>query len=231
MSSTPSGREFVAYALSIGALELTPAGRKLKSGRISPYFFNAGLFYTAEATDHLALSYASAIDRADEDGQLSPDVIFGPAYKGIVIAASTASMLRFEFMGYNKIAWAHDRKEEKAHGDGGTLVGAPLKGKRVIIVDDVITDGKSKRDAVDRIRGAEGVSVACVIAFDRQERGADPADPRPSAVSFHEEFGIPVLAAATLEDLIQVLEEEPAVPGAAETLPLILKYRDQYGVG
>lgn len=229
MASTSSGREFVAYALSIGALELTPAGRTLKSGRLSPYFFNAGLFYTAEATDHLAMSYASAIDRTNKADQLGPDVIFGPAYKGIVIAATTASMLRYEFVGYDRIAWAHDRKEEKGHGDGGTLVGAPLKGKRVIIVDDVITDGKSKRDAVDRIRGAGGDPIACVIAFDRQERGTDPADPRPSAVSFQEEFGIPVLAAATLEDLIQVLEEGSAVPRSAEALPLILRYRDEFG--
>lgn len=231
MPSTQSGREFVSYALFIGALELIPEGRKLKSGRLSPYFFNAGLFYTAEATDHLAMSYASTIARADENDELVPDVIFGPAYKGIAIAVSTASMLRFEFVGYDKIAWAHDRKEEKDHGDGGVLVGAPLTEKRVIIVDDVITDGASKRGAVDCIRGAGGEPVACVIAFDRQERGADPSDPRPSAARFSEEFEIPVLAAATLEDLIQVLEEGPDFPKAAKTLPLILKYRDQYGVG
>lgn len=228
--STEAGREFVSYALSIGAIELLPDGRKLKSGRVSPYFFNAGRFYTAEATDHLAMSYASAIARSDENSELDPDVIFGLAYKGIVLAASTASMLRYEFVGYKGIAWAHDRKEEKDHGDGGILVGAPLNGKRVIIVDDVITDGASKRTAVDRIRGAVGEPVACVIAFDRQERGATPADPRPSTTVFQEEFGIPVLAAATLEDLIQVLEEGPAVPLGAETLPLILRYRDEHGV-
>lgn len=228
--STEGGREFVSYALSIRALELVPSGRKLKSGRLSPYFFNAGLFYTAEATDHLAMSYAGAIARADEGDELAPDVIFGPAYKGIVIAATTACMLRYEFTGYDKIAWAHDRKEEKDHGDGGTLVGAPLKGKRVIIVDDVITDGASKRVAVDCIQSAGGEPVACVIAFDRQERGADPSDPRPSAVRFSEEFGIPVLAAATLEDLIQVLEEGSDYPGAKEVLSQILAYKDQYGV-
>lgn len=230
MASTDTGREFVSYAISIGALELTPAGRKLKNGRVSPYFFNAGLFYTAVATDHLAMSYASAIVRADKNDGLSPDVIFGPAYKGIPIAVATASMLRYEFTGYSNIAWTHDRKEEKDHGDGGILVGAPLKEKRVIIVDDVITDGQSKRDAVVRIRGAGGVPVACVIAFDRQECGADSNDDRPSAVRFSEEFGMPVLAAATLEDLIRVLEEGAGIPGASETLPLIIAYKDQYGV-
>ncbi len=229
MASTKSGREFVSYALSIGALELVPAGRTLKSGRSSPYFFNAGLFYTAEAMGRLAMSYAEAIARADEDDALMPDVIFGPAYKGIVLAAMTAHMLAAEFTGYDGIAWAHDRKEEKGHGDGGILVGAPLQGKRVIIVDDVITDGASKRGAVDRIQGAGGKPVACVIAFDRQERGADPKDPRPSAERFQEEFDIPVLAAATLEDLIEVLEQGPAVPKGAETLPLILRYRDEFG--
>lgn len=227
--STEAGRAFVTYALSIGAIKLIPAGITLKSGRLSPYFFNSGLFYMAEATEALATTYAEAISLADERGKLKPNVIFGPAYKAIPIAVMTACILRHE--GYDGIAWAHDRKEEKDHGDGGILVGAPLSGKRVIIVDDVITDGKSKRTAVDRIRGAGGEPVACVIAFDRQERGNDPNDPRPSSARFQEEFGIPVLAAATLDDLIQVLEEGPAVPLAAETLPLILQYRDQYGVG
>lgn len=132
MASTKSGREFVSYALSIGALELVPAGRKLKSGRWSPYFFNAGLFYTAESTDCLAKSYADVIALANKDNALMPDVIFGPAYKGIVLAAMTARMLWCRW-NYPEIAWAHDRKEEKSHGDGGILVGAPLQGKRVII--------------------------------------------------------------------------------------------------
>ena len=229
-TSTEAGRKFVAYALSIGALELVPQGRVLKSGRLSPHFFNSGLFIRSIDLEHLGMAYAETIVSADDNDELMPGVIYGPAYKGIPLAVATAMMLRYEFVGYEEIGIAYNRKEAKDHGEGGVLIGSPLQDKRVVIADDVITDGASKREAVDTIHSHGGQSVACVIAFDRQERGKDVHDPRSAAQAFSEDYGIPVLAAATLDDLIQVLEEGPAVPLGAETLPLILAYRDQYGV-
>lgn len=232
--STEAGREFVQYALYIGALELLPNGRTLKSGRLSPYFFNSGLFNTGQALSHLGEAYASAIQLADRDDALRPDVIFGPPYKGIPLAVVTACVLSGEAMKYEDVAWAFNRKEAKAHGEGGTIVGADLNRKRVIIVDDVITDGASKREAGENILTSGGEPVACVIAFDRQERGGDPEDSRSAAQVFYDTYGIPVIAAANLDDLIEVLQggvflDGSVIPLAKETLPLILAYREQYG--
>lgn len=219
---------FVRYALDLGALTLYPdEGRKLKSGRLSPYFFNSGLFSTAASIDQLAGAYVNTIE-AHYDEDTLPDVIFGPAYKGIQIATMVAYLLSLGQINYDP-GIAFNRKEAKDHGEGGVLVGSDLAGKRVLIVDDVITDGASKREAVELIRTAGGIPIGCVIAFDRQERGSDERDPRSAALRFQEEFGIPVYAAATLDDLILLLEEGPGFPGASEVLPKILVYRDQYG--
>ncbi len=228
--STEAGRKFVEYALSIGALELLPNGRPLKSGRISPYFFNSGLFNTGQSIGHLAQAYAAAIIEADGEEQAPPEVIYGPPYKGIPLAVMVAAVLSGKAERYRDIAWAFSRKETKDHGEGGLLVGANLKELRVVIADDVMTDGATKGEAVKFIEEQGGFPIACVIAFDRQERGNDVNDPRAAAQVFAEKYGIPVLAAATFDDLIQVLEEGPAVPLGAETLPLILRYRDEYGV-
>lgn len=223
-----SAQNFVHYALGIGALMLYPdEGRKLKSGRLSPYFFNSGLFSTAASIDQLAGAYVNAIEEHYDGGTL-PDVIFGPAYKGIQIATMVAYLLSLGQADYDP-GIAFNRKEAKDHGEGGVLVGRSLAGKRVLIVDDVITDGASKREAVEIIRAAGGTPIGCVIAFDRQERGTEEGDTRSAAQRFQEDFGIPVYAAAALDDLILLLEEGPDFPGASATLPKILAYKDQYG--
>ena len=214
--STVAGRRFVAYSLRIGAMELIPEGRKLKSGRLSPYFFNAGLFNTGEALRELAAAYAAAIK------PLSPEVIFGPAYKGIPIAVSIA----FELGG--NVGWAFNRKEAKDHGEGGIIVGHSLTGKRVVAGDDVITTSLTARELVKIVRGAGGELVGYSIAFDRQERGT-AEDGRSGAAQVAEEFGIPVIAASALDDLVVVLDDLSSQK-AKDALKRILDYRAQFGV-
>lgn len=212
---------FIAYALGLGAIELLPNGRQLKSGRISPYFFNSGLFNTGESLTNLSKGYA-----ATWEGMQCPEVIFGPAYKGIPLATATA-----QAMGGN-IGYAFNRKEAKDHGEGGTIVGSSLAGKSVLIVDDVMTTGTSSGEAVEIIRANGGVPIGCVIAFDRQERGKDSTN---SAVQeFEKNYGVPVRAAATLSDLIGFLSEtasnQHAEPEVGVILGKILAYKNEYGV-
>lgn len=213
--------EFIAYALSIGALELLPEGRTLKSGRISPYFFNSGLFNTGGTIAKLSIAYASAI----QDGTALPHVIFGPAYKGIPLAVATSIALG------GNIEYAFNRKELKRHGEGGIIVGASLKGKTVKIVDDVMTTGGSCGEAVEIIRADEGIVTGCVIAFDRQERGITGVD--SAVIQFEEKYGVPVRAAATLADLIALLTRNATETGSEQMkdiLEKILAYRNKYGV-
>lgn len=217
---TSSAENFIAYALSIGALELLPEGRELKSKRISPYFFNSGLFNTGDSITQLATAYASAAL------EFSPDVIFGPAYKGIPLAVAVAQAIGGD------VGYAFNRKEAKDHGEGGIIVGASsLTGKRVLIVDDVMTTGTSSGEAVEIIRAHGGIPIAAVIAFDRQERSKDGT---LSAVQeFEEKYQIPVRASATLAGLIAFLQSQPAESGDdenGEILEKIISYQNQYGV-
>jgi orotate phosphoribosyltransferase len=224
-----AAREFVAYALSIGAIKFEPEYPdkwfQTKIGRHSPYFFNSGLFCSARDLYEMAQAYLAVVEAHLTEEEL-PDVIYGPAYKGIQIADGLASAL-FDLNDYNP-GVAFNRKEAKDHGEGGLLVGANMQGRRVLLVDDVITSGKSKHEALGFIRGAGGVPIGCVIAFDRQEVGEDGT--LSAAQEFTQMTGLPIYAAATLDDLIRELEEGPAVPGGAEALPHILAYKDQYGV-
>ena len=216
----------VRYALAIGALELVPEGRKLKSGRVSPYFFNSGLFNTGEALSELAEAYDFT-----EKIPWSTDIIFGPAYKGIPLAATVATAI-WKKHGV-KICFAFNRKEAKGHGEKGIIVGHPLVGKRVCIVDDVMTTGTSSGEAVDIIRANGGIPIACAIAFDRQERGNNT---ELSAVQeFEHNYDIPVYSATTLADLIFVLEKDaesnsPTIPNSKEFLRKILAYQNEYGI-
>lgn len=219
---------FIRYAHAIGALEFLPEGRTLKSGRISPYFFNSGLFNTGEALSTLAEGYAAAAfgySTPGSVGNFRPDVIFGPAYKGIPLATALAQAMGGD------IGYAFNRKEAKDHGEGGIIVGASLEGKKVLIVDDVMTTGTSSGEAVEIIRANGGLPIGCVIAFDRQERGKES---ELSAVQeFMRNYEIPVRAAATLSDLIGLMERTPAEGGddeIGEMLEKIRAYSKEYGV-
>ena len=167
----------------------------LKSGRQSPYFFNMGALHTGAATQQLAERYADCI----ESHALAFDLIFGPAYKGIPIAVATAEALARRG---RDIGWAFNRKEEKAHGEGGRFVGAAVAG-RVLLVDDVLTAGTAVREAVDLIRGAGAAIAGVVIALDRQERAADGVT---AVAALQESLQVPVVSILKLQDVIDYLD-------------------------
>lgn len=193
----------------------------LKSGRRSPYFFNAGLFNSGALLSGLAACYADAIAAHG----LAFDLLFGPAYKGIPLA--TAVACEFAQRGQD-LPVAFNRKEAKAHGEGGTLIGAPLEGRRVLVVDDVITAGSAIREALGLIRGGGGVPAGIVIALDRQE-AVDPAVSRRSAAqTVAEEHGLPVIAVATLDDLLAFAGETADLVSERSRL---LAYRAEFGSG
>ncbi|KAL2208862.1 orotate phosphoribosyltransferase [Sarocladium strictum] len=181
---------------------------ELKSKRISPYFFNAGLFHTARLAGAIATAFAKCIAEAQKSDGLEFDIIFGPAYKGIPLSSAIAVKLG-ELVPENldNVSYSFDRKEAKDHGEGGNIVGAPLKGKRVLIVDDVITAGTAKREAIDKIRKEGGIVVGIVVALDRMEKlpaaDGDDSKPAPSAIGeLRKEFNIPILSILTLDDII-----------------------------
>jgi orotate phosphoribosyltransferase len=206
---------FIELALEVGVLKFGQF--KLKSGRISPYFFNSGLFNTGYAAAKLARYYAAA---AAASG-IAFDMLFGPAYKGIPLVALTAAALA-EHEGMDH-PWCFNRKEAKDHGEGGTIVGAPLDG-RVLIVDDVITAGTAIRESVEVIRHAGATPVGVLIALDRQERGQGEL----SAVQEVERnYGLKVTSIISLSDLVQHLEADTEL---GRHLPLVTDYRQRYGV-
>lgn len=228
------GIDFVRYTLSIGALELVPNGRQLKSKRISPYFFNTGLFNTGSTAGRLAASYAEMLYQAQQDLRLASDsfdVVFGPAYKGVPLAVSIAIALSAKYpSGFGNIGFAFNRKEEKDHGEGGIIVGASLAGRRAVIVDDVMTSGKSSNEAVSITRIQGGTVVGAALAFDRMERGVDESG-LSATQAFTKNYGAPVFAVATLDDLIAHLQVCAAdYQGGVEALPRILAYKEEYGV-
>ena len=218
-------QDFVAFAVEAGVLRFGEF--KTKAGRLSPYFFNAGLFDVGAKLGRLAQFYAR---RLLAEG-IEFDMIFGPAYKGITLAAATA--IELARLGHN-LPYAYNRKEAKDHGEGGSLVGARLSG-RVLIIDDVISAGTSVRESIAMIGAAGATPVAVAIALDRQERAtlATPdgvRDADHSAVQFvQRELGLAVSAIATLGDLLQYLAGE-ADPALTHHLPRVRAYRDRYGV-
>jgi orotate phosphoribosyltransferase len=189
----------------------------LKSGRQSPYFFNMGRLDSGAALAQLGRAYAAAL----EDSGLRIDMLFGPAYKGIALAAATAIALAEHHA--RDVPWAYNRKEAKDHGEGGLLVGAPLRG-RVLIVDDVMTAGTAVRESLALIRqhGAEPAGV--LIALDRQERGLGE---RSAAQEVAADHGIPVIAITGLDDLLAFAGERPELAGEHARL---MAYRERYGV-
>jgi orotate phosphoribosyltransferase len=206
--------EFVEFA--IASKVLCFGEFKTKAGRMSPYFFNAGLFNDGEKLKKLGEFYAKAI----VDSGIAFDVLFGPAYKGIPLAASIAIALAG--MGRN-VPFAYNRKEAKDHGEGGTVVGAELKG-RVLIVDDVISAGTSVRESVELIRAADAEAAGVVIALDRMERGTGD---KSAVQEVREQFGMPVVAVVTLENLVEFLGRDA---DRQQELQAVARYRAQYGV-
>lgn len=196
---------------------------KTKAGRLSPYFFNAGEFNDGARLSALGRYYAKAL----QESGIQFDMLYGPAYKGITLAAATAIALAND--GIN-VPYAYNRKEAKDHGEGGVLVGAPVKG-RVVIVDDVISAGTSVRESVNLIRGAGAEPAAVLIALDRMERSGNAVDiGEQSAVqSVEQEFGLPVIAIANLAGLMSFLTSSSDAQ-LTNYLPAVKAYREKYGI-
>ncbi|NCF11133.1 MAG: orotate phosphoribosyltransferase [Gammaproteobacteria bacterium] len=207
-------REFIRFAIASQVLRFGTF--TLKSGRESPYFFNAGLFASGGTLARLGRYYAAAI----VESGIGFDMLFGPAYKGIPLASTAAVALADHHD--RDLPYAFNRKEAKDHGEGGVIVGAPLAG-RVLIIDDVISAGTSVRASLELIEAAGAEAAGVAIALDRQERGTGAL----SAVQQVErEYGLPVAAIVRLEQLVEFLDEDPAM---AEPLAAIQAYRERYG--
>ncbi len=216
-------RTFIDLALSRNALRF--GSFKLKSGRDSPYFFNAGLFNDGEAIAVLGKCYAAALTRSG----LQFDMLFGPAYKGIPLATTTAVALAEHH--HRSVPWAFNRKEAKDHGEGGNIVGSPLSG-RVLIVDDVITAGTAIRESVDIIRAAGAIPAGVALALDRQERGQGA---KSAVQEVSEQFGLQCVSILTLAGLIETFTQAPGQnPGdtvriSHEQIAALREYQRQWG--
>ncbi len=219
--------EFIRFAHKSDVLRFGEF--KLKSGRVSPYFFNAGLFSDGLKLGALAEFYARTLLDAERKGRIAFDMLFGPAYKGITLASATAvALARHE----RNVAFAFNRKEAKDHGEGGVIVGAPLAG-RVVIVDDVISAGTSVRESVDLIRAAGAEPAGVLIALDRRERGGDAerVTARSAVQEVEQDMGIPVVSIAGLEDVLAFLDSgTEAATALADHRQPIADYRARYGV-
>lgn len=208
-------REFIEFAVQRGVLRFGEF--TLKSGRVSPYFFNAGLFDSGLALAKLGRFYAQAL----EEQGLSYDLLFGPAYKGIPLAATTAVALAEHHQ--RDVPWCFNRKEAKEHGEGGSLVGAPLAGN-VVIVDDVITAGTAIREVMQIIQAQGAQAAAVLIALDRQERGTGTL----SAIQEVErDFNIPVISIVSLQQVLEYLAQSTELK---QHLPAVERYREKYGI-
>lgn len=208
-------RDFIHFAIQQNVLKFGEF--TLKSGRTSPYFFNAGLFSSGQSLSALGSFYAQALKK----GQIDYDILFGPAYKGIPLASATAIALARDFQ--QDVPYAFNRKEAKDHGEGGNIVGTPLAGK-IMIIDDVITAGTAIREVIDIIRqqGAEPAGV--LVALDRQEKGKGEL----SAIQEVErDYQIPVTSIVRLEHLLEFLNTDSRY---SEHLPTVAKYRETYGI-
>lgn len=213
--NTDLQRQFIEFAIERQVLRFGEF--TLKSGRISPYFFNAGLFNTGSALAQLGRFYAHAVMAS----QLEFDMVFGPAYKGIPLASALVVALADEYG--RDVPFAFNRKEAKDHGEGGSLVGAPLTG-RVLVIDDVISAGTSVRESAKLIADAGAQLAGVAIALDRQERGEGE---RSAVQEVQERFGVPVVSIASLESLIDYLGHDPAL---MDKLDAVKAYRARYGI-
>ena len=222
MSSNNSNQDnFIRFALEAKVLSFGEF--KTKAGRLSPYFFNAGEFNDGARLSALGRYYSNAL----QESNLQFDMLYGPAYKGITLAAATAIALAADGM---NVPYAYNRKEAKDHGEGGVLVGAPVKG-RVVIIDDVISAGTSVRESVDLIRKAGAEPAAVLIALDRMERSGNAVEigDKSAVQAVEQEFGLPVITIANLAGLMSFLTSSSDAE-LTNYLPAVKAYRDKYGV-
>ena len=222
MSSNNSNQDnFIRFALEAKVLSFGEF--KTKAGRLSPYFFNAGEFNDGARLSALGRYYSKAL----QESKLQFDMLYGPAYKGIALAAATAIALADD--GIN-VPYAYNRKEAKDHGEGGVLVGAPVKG-RVVIIDDVISAGTSVRESVDLIRKAGAEPAAVLIALDRMERSGNAVDigDKSAVQAVEQEFGLPVISIANLAGLMSFLTASSDTQ-LTNYLPAVKAYREKYGI-
>ncbi len=222
MSSNNSNQDnFIRFALEAKVLSFGEF--KTKAGRLSPYFFNAGEFNDGARLSALGRYYAKAL----QESGIQFDMLYGPAYKGITLAAATAIALADN--GIN-VPYAYNRKEAKDHGEGGVLVGSPVKGK-VVIIDDVISAGTSVRESVDLIRKAGAEPAAVLIALDRMERSGTATEigDKSAVQAVEQEFGLPVIAIANLTGLMSFLTASSDAQ-LSNYLPAVKDYRDKYGI-
>ncbi|MEA9603034.1 MULTISPECIES: orotate phosphoribosyltransferase [unclassified Polynucleobacter] len=222
MSSNNSNQDnFIRFALEAKVLSFGEF--KTKAGRLSPYFFNAGEFNDGARLSALGRYYAKAL----QESGIQFDMLYGPAYKGITLAAATAIALADD--GIN-VPYAYNRKEAKDHGEGGMLVGAPVKG-RVVIIDDVISAGTSVRESVDLIRKAGAEPAAVLIALDRMERSGNAVEigDKSAVQAVEQEFGLPVVTIANLAGLMSFLTTSSDAQ-LTHYLPAVKAYRDKYGI-
>jgi len=211
----PHQKDFIALAIKKQVLKFGEF--TLKSGRVSPYFFNAGLFNDGQALAQLGASFAQTL----VDSEIAFDVLFGPAYKGIPVGTSTA--LSLSTLHQRNTPFAFNRKEAKNHGEGGVLVGAPVEG-RVMIIDDVITAGTAIREVLGMIEASGAQPAGVVVALDRQERGQGE---KSAIQELAEEYQMPVISIVNLEQVLAYIQNDPTLSVHAEA---VAAYRDQYGV-
>ena len=212
-------RQFLQVSLDNAILDFRKEGYALHSGRLSPYFFNTGLYNSGHLLTQLCTAYAKAV--LDPSNDFDFDLLFGPAYKGIPLAVATCSEL--DHLGHN-VEFAFNRKEAKDHGEGGSIVGASPRDKKIVIIDDVITSGKAIREAIDIIKSEGGILTGILVALDRQERSQDSSKSAIQAVQ--EEYGVRVQAIITLDDIIEFTKDTLGV----DMVQRLETYRAEYGV-
>ena len=223
---TANHAQFIEFALNANVLRFGEF--KTKAGRMSPYFFNAGLFNTGSLLDQLGAYYAKTLLEAKKAGRIDFDMLFGPAYMGIPLVSTVA--MNLARLGCD-VPWAFNRKEAKDHGEGGTVIGSPIKG-RVVIVDDVISAGTSVRESVSLIRASGATPSGVLIALDRQERGgnAEVLTETSAVQDVEKTFNMPVVSIASLNDLLDFMDgESPAAKAASQYRDAVAAYRTKYG--